>query len=304
MLPIYLDIVDEAKRAINKNIWYMFELLESNCAALNYEEILSDIFPQYIIETNFEKCVMTVKALHNMVQDNYDRDELPSFFELTLYHTICWWIDVANDIPLDELPRNLYINKQGMDMYDYLNSVNSYLDFMFQDLDFLHLEEMYSLYKKNPKILEEFLHIDIEQYIELMPMDIQEEYNMQMERKKWDMNKRNMTVNISGGQVNIAKDNATINAIQNNGLDGNEFETIIQAIKDNLSGLKKEDGDEILDVLEQVKEEIDKEKPKKSRLQNCLKLIAPMITIANGIPVLATNLQKLHDIIIQCIMNL
>lgn len=30
------------------------------------------------------------------------------------------------------------------------------------------------------------------------------------------MDKRNMTVNISGGQVNIAKDNATINAIQNN----------------------------------------------------------------------------------------
>lgn len=75
---------------------------------------------------------------------------------------------------------------------------------------------MYSLYKTNPKILEDFLHIDIEQYIELMPMDIQEEYNIQMERKKRDMDKRNMTVNISGGQVNIAKDNATINAIQNN----------------------------------------------------------------------------------------
>lgn len=41
---------------------------------------------------------MTVNALHNMVQDNYDRDELSSFFELTLYHTISWWIDVANDI--------------------------------------------------------------------------------------------------------------------------------------------------------------------------------------------------------------
>lgn len=27
---------------------------------------------------------------------------------------------------------------------------------------------------------------------------------MQMERKKWDMNKRNMIVNISGRQVNIA----------------------------------------------------------------------------------------------------
>lgn len=28
MLPIYLDIVDEAKKVINKNIRYMFELLE------------------------------------------------------------------------------------------------------------------------------------------------------------------------------------------------------------------------------------------------------------------------------------
>ena len=37
---------------------------------------------------------------------------------------------------------------------------------------------MYSLYKTNPKILEDFLHIDVEQYIELMPMDIQEEYNI------------------------------------------------------------------------------------------------------------------------------
>ena len=118
------------------------------------------------------------------------------------------------------------------------------------------------------------------------------------------MNKRNTIVNISGGQINIAKDNAIINAIQNKGMDGNELETIFQAIKENLFGLKKDDVDAMLDLLEQVKEELDKEEPKKSRLQNCLKIIAPMITIANGIPVLATNLQKLHDFIIQYISNL
>ena len=79
----------------------------------------------------------------------------------------------------------------------------------------------------------------------------------------------------------------------------------------DLKEILEEAGHEVVGIcadgvhaLELVKEEIDKEKPKKSRLQNCLKLIAPMITIANGIPVLATNLQKLHDIIIQCIMNL
>lgn len=143
------------QKGINKNIWYMFELLESNCATLSYEEILSDIFPQYIVETNFEKCVTTVKALHNMVKDNYARDELPSFYEFTLYHTISWWIDVVNDIPLNEIPRNLCINTQGMDMYDYLNNVDNYLDFMFQDWDFLS-------FRRNV-------------------FNIQEEHNMQME---------------------------------------------------------------------------------------------------------------------------
>lgn len=70
---------------------------------------------------------------------------------------------------------------------------------MFQDWDFLSLEEMYSIYKREPKVLDDFLHIDIGQYIELMPTDIQEEYNIQTERKIRDMDKRNMTVNISGG---------------------------------------------------------------------------------------------------------
>ena len=57
-------------------------------------------------------------------------------------------------------------------------------------------------------------------------------------------------------------------------------------------------------VLEQVKDELTKIEPKKSRLQNCIKIIAPMITIANGIPGLAINLQKFQDFIIQYISKL
>lgn len=304
MLPIYLDIVDEAKYAINKNVWYMFDLLEANCEGLSYEEILSGIFPKYIIDTNLEKCVRTVKTLHNMTTDNYDRDELASFYEWTLYHTILWWIDVADDIQLDEIPRNICINKEGMDMYDYLNNVDNYLDFLFQDWDFLSVEEIYSIYRKKPKILENFLHIDIERYVELMPIDIQEEHSIQVERKIKDMENRNVTLNISGGQINIAKDNATINAVQNNGIGKSELEVIIQGIKDNLSGLKKEDAEEILDVLEMINTELAKPEPRKIRLQHCLGLIAPMITITNGIPVLAANLQKFHDFVIQYISRL
>ena len=51
------NISDKAKCLINKNVGYMFEFLQTNCEGLSYEEILCDIFPQYILDTNFEKCV-------------------------------------------------------------------------------------------------------------------------------------------------------------------------------------------------------------------------------------------------------
>ena len=66
-------------------------------------------------------------------------------------------------------------------------------------------------------------------------------------------------------------------------------------------GVKKEEADEIIDVVEMAKEELTKPEPIISRLRNCITLIAPMMTIANGVPVLANNLQKLQELIIQYI---
>ena len=107
----------------------------------------------------------------------------------------------------------------------------------------------------------------------------------------------NVVWNVNGGQVNIASDYATINAIQNNGDNGKELNDIIRGIMENLSDLKKEDADEIADIVEMAKDELTKQEPKVSRLRNCLTLIAPMFTIANGIPTLAANLQKLQEFI-------
>ena len=67
---------------------------------------------------------------------------------------------------------------------------------------------------------------------------------------------------------------------------------------ENLSNLKKEHAEEIRDVVDMAKEELVKPEPKVSRLRNCVTLIAPMLTIANGIPSLMNNLQRLVDYII------
>lgn len=121
-------------------------------------------------------------------------------------------------------------------------------------------------------------------------------------KKQRDMMSGNgMIINMSGGQFNFAKDNAIINATQNNGVNSKELDDIIKGIMENLADLEKEDADEIVDIVEMVKNEVVKSEPKVSRLRNCLSLIAPMLTIANGIPTLATNLYELQEFVMQCI---
>lgn len=122
--------------------------------------------------------------------------------------------------------------------------------------------------------------------------------NKQNEERKME---RIVTYNVSGGQVNVANDNAIINATQNNGTNINELDAIIKKIMDNISGLSKEDAETIEDSIGLIQEELAKSEPKKTRISSGLKLIAPMISIANGIPVLADNLQKFVGFVSQYI---
>lgn len=106
--------------------------------------------------------------------------------------------------------------------------------------------------------------------------------------------------NFTNSPINIGNDNSIINVV-NPG--NNELDNIVKGIVQNLSGLKKEDAENIKDIVEMAKEELTKPDPKTSRLRNCLTLIAPMFTIANGIPTLANNLQKLVNYITSYMKN-
>ena len=101
------------------------------------------------------------------------------------------------------------------------------------------------------------------------------------------------TINNYGGQVNYATDNAQIIASQIIGESGTEFDQLSKNILKELSQLKQEDADTISDTIDRVKEELMQETPRAGRLRNAITLLAPMITIANGFPTLAQNLQSL-----------
>lgn len=112
-----------------------------------------------------------------------------------------------------------------------------------------------------------------------------------------EVNMGKVILNSSGGQINVASDNAIINATQNNITTSKELENIIEAIKDNLSELNEENRNTLIDAMDMANDELIKTKPQAGRLRNCITLIAPILTIANGMPVLTENIQKLIDYI-------
>lgn len=199
MLPVYLDIEDEAKEIINKNIRCMLELLEETCKGLSYEEILESIFPKYILDNDINKCIHSIAELDNMAGDKFERENLAPFYEWTLYHVIAWWIDVTETGELYEVPRVKSLSKNGVDLYSVLNNVDNYFDFLFPDWDFLDIDKFYAMYKWNPQILEEVFHMDIAQYVELMPKDIREEY------KSLSYEKTEIEEDIEGQETYIVK---------------------------------------------------------------------------------------------------
>ena len=107
----------------------------------------------------------------------------------------------------------------------------------------------------------------------------------------------NVVWNVSGGQVNYARDNAIINAEQNIGVSTDELGRIIDDIVSNLSEVGKDDAETIMDSIEMIRDEMMKPEPKGKIISNGIKLLAPMISIANGIPTLAINIQKFIDLV-------
>lgn len=59
--------------------------------------------------------------------------------------------------------------------------------------------------------------------------------------------------NISGGQVNIANDNSTVNATQNNGIDVDELDYLIENVLKYSKGLTDEDKEILNNELETIK---------------------------------------------------
>lgn len=104
------------------------------------------------------------------------------------------------------------------------------------------------------------------------------------------------SITISGGQVNIANDNATINATNNAGMDADKIIELINAVKASASDITGPDAETLADSLEVIEEEVKAEKPKKSFIKTAiaaLKSIQGTAALATAITDLVEFLQTL-----------
>lgn len=81
-----------------------------------------------------------------------------------------------------------------------------------------------------------------------------------------------INVNNQNGQVNLSQDSSTINAVQNLNADNNNktLEQLFEEIKAYLNEIPKEDQEIILESAECLKDELQKESPKKGLIKTCI----------------------------------
>ena len=82
--------------------------------------------------------------------------------------------------------------------------------------------------------------------------------------------KVNYNISISGGQVNIANDNAIISATNNDGVDYGQLMELIAKVKETVSEISDEDNESLNDSLEVIEDLAKPEKPKRSLIKTAI----------------------------------
>ncbi len=110
--------------------------------------------------------------------------------------------------------------------------------------------------------------------------------------------KYNITVN--NGQVNLANDNATINATLNNGVDIEKLKELISTVKQESLNLSSDEIETVNSSLEVIQDEFCQFKPRKGFIQTALNMLK---SVEGSVGFLA-NVATLAQFVLPIIQNL
>lgn len=139
-----------------------------------------------------------VYDLFNMVKSQIVRDYIKPKYQYLLYMILDWWQECVSDeteLLLVEIEEDLkqeikkkYIDEDdGCELLRMITTYEEYLSILFEDQDFLpeRLEAMITLYLRSREKFNAFFgDVDLEEYRDLMPNDLKEQYDENKKIKK------------------------------------------------------------------------------------------------------------------------
>lgn len=148
--------------------------------------IMPSIFPQNLVRKNFSSCKNAIYDLREYSKDKY-LHYLTPFYEYALYHLIDWYIELNGssvEIIVDTSVLKKLESKFPDDKYfiNNLNNLEEYKEFLFEDWDFLYIEDYIRIYFELPNHFNQY-GIDLSEYLDLIPKDIALDY-LELEKKK------------------------------------------------------------------------------------------------------------------------
>ncbi|TQK62032.1 hypothetical protein FB479_106115 [Brevibacillus sp. AG162] len=171
MLTTNFEASENINKKINYNIYLIFELFFECCNGLDYDTFIQEIFPSHFYRENRQRCINILVELQEFTVDSFEH-VLPPIYEYALYNIFDWWLDVTDVDFNTEISSSEILNDDDEYLAKHINNIAEYKYFMFDDHDFLNVPLYVKAYQQNPEFVINFLHIDIEEYSDLMPDDI------------------------------------------------------------------------------------------------------------------------------------
>ena len=147
--------------------------------------VLQDIFPPVMLREDPGQCEKRLYELYDIIASPVIRIHIKPVYHLVLFRCIEGYLefrgtsDSSEDFPLDPEMRDQIIKEYGFDAVRIVTDIESYLESLFDDWDFLpdYLNLYVALSINDPSMFRMVMtYEELDEYLELMDMDLREEY--------------------------------------------------------------------------------------------------------------------------------
>lgn len=183
----------EVSKYILKKVNYViYEILRfyNDLRETDDKGYLEELFPKHMIRENIQQCYETLNVMEEYLTDEYYH-ELDQVEARTLFYLLHWYLEATEDAEFNvEIDKEKVTTEDDMYIAKNINNVSSYLDFMFYDWDFLDedLSNYLEIYFKIPEVVTDYFHVNLDEYIDLMPKDKREQYLKCKEKGTYNLN--------------------------------------------------------------------------------------------------------------------